>query len=93
MIDGRDGVEFGDDQWLDRVLMGWGPVEVEGWTWIDVYDLVGRSEASWRGVPVQLINSLLDEMSVFSQWFVIVQWCFFVVPLLCLAGFGMIYSL
>ncbi|KAF9681023.1 hypothetical protein SADUNF_Sadunf06G0182500 [Salix dunnii] len=32
MIDGRDGVEFGDDQWLDRVLMGWGPVEVEGWT-------------------------------------------------------------
>ncbi|KAJ6698135.1 hypothetical protein OIU79_011629 [Salix purpurea] len=32
MIDGRDGAEFGDDQWLDRVLMGWGPVEVEGWT-------------------------------------------------------------
>ncbi|KAL9363176.1 hypothetical protein Peur_045961 [Populus x canadensis] len=32
MMDGCDVVELGDDQWLDRVLMGWGPVEVEGWT-------------------------------------------------------------
>ncbi|CAK7352972.1 unnamed protein product [Dovyalis caffra] len=32
MMDRCDGVEFGDDQWLDRVLMGWAPVEVEGWT-------------------------------------------------------------
>jgi hypothetical protein len=33
--------------------------------------------ASWSGVSVQLIvshSSLVEEMSVFSQWFVIVHW-------------------
>lgn len=39
--------------------------------------------ASWSGVSVQLIvshSSLVEEMSVFSQWFVIVQWvsCVFI---------------